>query len=211
MKVRVMQIPAFVLAVLMPLGACARGADFMEGLFLEMLDPEGLARLSPNATYQLTASVDPENGGVNADRYVSSDAQGKAVLADLKGPGCVRRMFFSGAPNVSGVDFLKKPRELQFFFDGEATPRLKTTIQRLAEDIGTGSRRGPGPTRSSSPSWARPVSGITVICRYPTPSRSRSSWTPRTCADSAIRWAITASRTRPRACRLLPRKAWLPR
>ena len=82
--------------------------------------------------------MDPKGGkGVlsTLDHYVSKDDQGQAVLADLQGPGCIRRMYFAGAPRNGASDLLGGPRTISFYFDGEIEPRLKTTLQTLAQDI----------------------------------------------------------------------------
>lgn len=128
---------------------------FMDDLVYEMMDPEGLARLTGSTEYGLASSVKRDGPGPNVDNYISVDADGVAVLADLKGPGCVRRMFFSGAIRrpVAGdgkkgknggdgpapfEDHLLKERELCFYFDGEVKPRIKTTVQNLMNDLARG-------------------------------------------------------------------------
>ena len=129
----------------------------MDDLVYEMMDPEGVARIAGSAEYGLVSSAKPDGSGAPFDNYVSMDEKGIAVLADLKGSGCVRRMFFSGAirRSLNGdggrkkkketgdggpafEDHLQKPRELCFYFDGEAKPRIRTTVQNLMNDLARG-------------------------------------------------------------------------
>lgn len=115
-------------------------ASFVARLIRDMTDPLDLARLPDKQefTYHVASSVDPKGGkGILAtlDHYVSKDEKGHAVLADLQGPGCVRRMYFAGAPQGGAADLLGGSRAIAFYFDGEKEPRFKTTLQTLAQDI----------------------------------------------------------------------------
>lgn len=147
-------VPVFAQTRPVPPGAAISG--FMDDLVYEMMDPEGLARITGSTEYGVVSSAKRDGPGPNFDNYVSVDEKGVAVLADLKGPGCVRRMFFSGAIRrreagdggkkgkkgdsaaVPVEDHLQKPRELFFYFDGEAKPRIKTTVQDLMNDLAKG-------------------------------------------------------------------------
>lgn len=127
-----------------------------EQLIRDMADPVDLARVPTDQeyTYGQASSVDPDGrlGPMSGiDHYVSKDDKDRAVLADLKGPGCVRRMYFAGAPQGVAMDILKKPRSLSFYFDGEKKPRLQTTIQTLSKDILEWKKVTPYPHRPARP------------------------------------------------------------
>jgi len=131
----------------------AQENNFLDNLIHEMLDPVNLAKISNTTRYGLISSTNPKGAGPNFDNYVSLDEKGTAVLADLKGPGCIRRIFFSMASAMSTgrdskwrpiwKDILGKPRKLLFFFDGEKKPRLTTTVQNLMSDLVKGKRYRP--------------------------------------------------------------------
>jgi hypothetical protein len=57
-----------------------------------------------------------------AGNYLYVDANGDKVLVDTRGPGCVYRIWFTG---------FDPGQQIRFYFDGETTPRIETTLSAL--------------------------------------------------------------------------------
>ena len=89
-----------------------------------LADPLWLARLDQPDTV-LHSSYDRTGGNDDFGTFVrdSRDA-GWKVIADLKGPGYVSRVWFTGAKDGA-------PHRFRFYFDGEEKPRLEGDIKVL--------------------------------------------------------------------------------
>ncbi|MFH0878134.1 MAG: hypothetical protein V2A34_00325 [Lentisphaerota bacterium] len=88
-------------------------------LVKQMANRDRLAlKSTPNA--YLVSSYDRKGGNDDYNNPVREGPEGWIVLADLKGPGYVSRFWFTGADNGA--------YPLRFYFDGERTPRLDTTV-----------------------------------------------------------------------------------
>ena len=68
------------------------------------------------------SSFDRSGGNADAGNFLYIDGTNK-VLLDLKGPGTVYRMWFTGFNPA--VDYI------QIYFDGEATPRINMLLNNL--------------------------------------------------------------------------------
>ncbi len=90
-------------------------ADLLGRLTNTML----MAQLDAPDTGILT-SYDPAGSNDDYNHFPAKGPEGWVILADLKGPGCLDRFWFTGAE--SGA------HRLRFFFDGEREPRLDTTL-----------------------------------------------------------------------------------
>jgi len=89
-----------------------------------LIDPLWLARLDQPDTI-LHSSVDRTGGNNDYGTFLrDSQAPGWKVLVDLKGPGYVSRVWFTGAKDGY-------PHRFRFYFDGEETPRLEGDIKEL--------------------------------------------------------------------------------
>jgi len=89
-----------------------------------LADPLWLARLDQPDT-RLHSSYDRTGGNNDYGTFLrDSSTPGWKVLADLKGPGYVSRVWFTGAKDG-------QPHRFRFFFDGEQTPRLAGDIKEL--------------------------------------------------------------------------------
>ena len=87
-------------------------------------DPLELARLDRPGT-KLHSSYDRTGGNDDFGTFLrDGSAPGWKVVADLKGPGYVSRVWFTGGKE-------DVPHRFRFYFDGEATPRLEGGIQEL--------------------------------------------------------------------------------
>ncbi len=69
----------------------------------------------------LVSSYD-RSGGNEDWLKVDADKHERALIADLKGPGIVRRFWVTG---------MKSSQKLEFFFDDEKEPRISKTIRQL--------------------------------------------------------------------------------
>lgn len=87
-------------------------------------DPLWLARLDQEDT-RLHASSDPTGGNDDYGHFLrDSRDPGWKVIADLKGPGFVSRIWFTGAKDGD-------PHGFRFYFDGEETPRFEGDVKEL--------------------------------------------------------------------------------
>jgi hypothetical protein len=79
----------------------------------------------PKGTPGLITSYDRSGGNSDWARGLKPAADGLYTLADLKGPGCVHRIWMTGI----------KPEAWYFFFDGETAPRIKLEGLDLFEQV----------------------------------------------------------------------------
>lgn len=92
----------------------------LTSLTREICDLGRLAHLD-NPAAHIETSFDRSGGNDDFNNVLRKEADGWAVLADLKGPGYVSRFWFTGAENG------KYP--LRFYFDNEKTPRIDTNLE----------------------------------------------------------------------------------
>ncbi len=105
-------------------GRPAGEATTVASLAAQLADPLELARLDQPDT-QMHTSYDRTGGNDDFGHYVrASQTPGWNVLADLKGPGYVSRVWFTGAKDGY-------PHRFRFYFDGEETPRLEGDVKVL--------------------------------------------------------------------------------
>lgn len=89
-----------------------------------LADPLWLARLDQPDT-RIHTSYDRTGGNDDYGAFLrDSQTPGWKVLVDLKGPGYVSRVWFTGAKDGD-------PHRFRFYFDGEAVPRLEGDIKEL--------------------------------------------------------------------------------
>ena len=89
-----------------------------------LADPLWLARLDQPDT-RMHTSHDRTGGNDDYGTFLRDSATpGWKVLVDLKGPGYVSRVWFTGARDGF-------PHRFRFYFDGEETPRLEGDIKEL--------------------------------------------------------------------------------
>lgn len=87
-------------------------------------DPLWLARLDQPDT-KMHTSYDRTGGNNDYGTFLrDSSTPGWKVLVDLKGPGYVSRVWFTGAKDGH-------PHRFRFYFDGEQAPRLEGDIKEL--------------------------------------------------------------------------------
>ena len=112
-------------------GRPAGEAVTVAALAERLVDPLWLARLDQPDT-RLHSSYDRGGGNNDYGTFLrDSRTPGWKVIADLKGPGYVSRIWFTGAKG--GV-----PLRFRFYFDGEEAPRLEEDLKVLF-----GGRRAP--------------------------------------------------------------------
>jgi hypothetical protein len=87
----------------------------------DLTEPMRLATGSAS-TMTLFSSYDRSGGNQDSSNFHGTHHDGSSILAKWKGPGCVRRMWFTG---------LDDDQELRFFFGGEKTPSLTCTYSDL--------------------------------------------------------------------------------
>lgn len=94
-------------------------------LAARLADPLELARLDRPDT-RLHSTYDRTGGNNDYSAFVrDSRTPGWKVVADLKGPGYVSRLWFTGGKGES------IPQPFRFYFDGEETPRFEGDFRTL--------------------------------------------------------------------------------
>lgn len=105
-------------------GRPAGDAVTVASLAERLADPLWLARLDQSDT-KMHSSYDRTGGNDDFGTFVrDSKSPGWKVIADLKGPGFVSRIWFTGARDGY-------PHRFRFYFDGEKKPRLEGDIKDL--------------------------------------------------------------------------------
>ncbi|MCC3373570.1 glycoside hydrolase family 172 protein [Cohnella sp. REN36] len=61
--------------------------------------------------------------GFGASNFLYQDENGEQVMLDLKGPGTIYRMWFTGFDSMSA--------DIKIYFDGEPTPRVSMKLQEM--------------------------------------------------------------------------------
>ncbi len=99
-------------------------AATVASLAARLADPLELARLDRPDT-RMHTSYDRTGGNDDFGTFLRDSREpGWRVLVDLKGPGYVSRVWFTGAKDGY-------PHRFRFYFDGEETPRLEGDIKEL--------------------------------------------------------------------------------
>ncbi len=105
----------FPLLAALLLGGCSRPEPVSYATLLNTLgDLDEPARLDGPAT-RLIGSHDRTGANEDYNHFQGTTDDGQCILADLKGPGVVTRLWFTG---------IQADRKLRFYFDGEREPRL---------------------------------------------------------------------------------------
>ncbi|MCS6860166.1 MAG: DUF2961 domain-containing protein, partial [Abditibacteriales bacterium] len=104
-----------------------------------------------NAVCKQVSSYDRSGGNGDAGHFLNGDVghlpNNRALLADLKGPGCIYRIW---SANATGF--------IRFYFDGESEPRIACPMQDLFQD--------------KYPPFVRPLAGQSSggwYCFFPIP------------------------------------------
>ena len=70
------------------------------------------------------SSHDPNGENGDSGNYLYQDAQGTYVLMEAEGPGVIDRIWVTGSLTNGGGSSARSFGNLEFFFDGETTPRI---------------------------------------------------------------------------------------
>ncbi len=84
-----------------------------------------IARLDVSAT-QMICSYDRTGANEDYNHFQGKTKDGQCILADLKGPGVMSRLWFTG---ING------DKKIRLFFDGEKTPRFEFTWNDLRAGV----------------------------------------------------------------------------
>jgi hypothetical protein len=88
----------------------------------DLIDIERFARLDTGTT-ALLCSYDREGGNADYNYFIAPGREpGWRVIADLKGPGVVRRFWTTG---------MKRGHRYRFYIDGETRPRVDAPVEAL--------------------------------------------------------------------------------
>lgn len=78
--------------------------------------------VAPRGTMKMVSTYDRTGGNDDWAKTSSLTSRGTVVLAEMEGPACLRRMWFTGIPDE---------QELSFYFDGESSPRMKLAVRNF--------------------------------------------------------------------------------
>jgi hypothetical protein len=116
----------FLLIACLLTAACSRQnqiAVSWEQLIRDFYNPESIADISLACT-EIHTSYDRTGGNDDFNHGFKRVGNGWLELVDLKGPGVMTRFWFTG---------IKRESLIQFVFDDEPAPRLKTTCDAFYE------------------------------------------------------------------------------
>jgi len=85
--------------------------------YRELLDWEAFTGGGRDRCVQVS-SADPTGGNEDFSHFVTESPGGVKVLADLRGPGCVTRIWLTASPESL------EPARILFFFDGASSPTV---------------------------------------------------------------------------------------
>lgn len=94
-------------------------------LLSELTNTDSIARLDAPAT-EMICSFDRTGGNADYNHFQGKTKDGQCILADLKGPGVVSRIWFTG---------IQPDKKIRFYFDGEKIPRLEFSRNDLCAGI----------------------------------------------------------------------------
>ncbi len=150
MKKNAPLFPGLVLCALLMLpagcskkGVTSKPADISwESCLRALVDFDSLPDLRER-NITMISSFDRTGGNDDFNNFAAkSKENGWVVLADLKGPGCIRRFWMTGTDPGHPV---------RMFFDGEKTPRIEASFDDLF---------------GATPPWIPPLAQFINICRY---------------------------------------------
>ncbi|MFA7256068.1 MAG: glycoside hydrolase family 172 protein [Kiritimatiellales bacterium] len=75
-----------------------------------------------SGTMLMSSSYDKTGGNADSRNFQGIDSDGNYILADLKGSGCLTRLWFTGIPDTTRINF---------YFDEESSPRLSVTVTEM--------------------------------------------------------------------------------
>jgi hypothetical protein len=111
--------------ILLAVGGCSkRDADAPEvsvATLLQALTNVHEIAEPPDGSVAMESSFDRTGGNSDWTQPRPLNADGEFILADLKGPGCVTRIWHTSV----------QANEWRFYFDGEAEPRVRCTSREL--------------------------------------------------------------------------------
>ena len=84
-----------------------------------------IARLDVPAT-QMISSYDRTGANEDYNHFQGRTKNGQCILADLKGPGVISRLWFTG---------INDDKKIRFYFDGEKTPRFEFSWNDLRAGV----------------------------------------------------------------------------
>lgn len=76
----------------------------------------------PTGRAFMVSSYDRTGSNADSRNFQGTDSVGDYILVDLKGPGCLSRLWFTGIPETA---------RFYFYFDEEAKPRLSLTVSEM--------------------------------------------------------------------------------
>ena len=113
-----------------------------EQVLRELVDLESLPDLRARSI-QMISSFDRSGGNDDFNNFAAKAKEaGWVVLANLKGPGCLRRFWMTGTD---------PGHQVRIFIDGEKTPRIDSTFDDLF---------------GFTPPWTPPLAQFINICRF---------------------------------------------
>jgi hypothetical protein len=112
--------------ILLGLTACKPPEPVLRSsLINELTNINSIALLTVPAT-EMICSFDRTGANEDYNHFQGKTKDGQCILADLKGPGIVSRLWFTGT---------QPDKKLRFYFDGEKTPRLEFSWNDLRKGV----------------------------------------------------------------------------
>lgn len=104
------------------------------GSLTDLADKFGVARLRPGVAATGFSSYDRTGGnndGFNGTFSKLREEDGNSVLAEMTGPGCIQRLWFTHSVGDKDGLLELKGEHIRVYLDGNETPALDVPIERL--------------------------------------------------------------------------------
>jgi len=131
------------------------------GSLAELADRNNIARLRPGVQAFGFSSYDRtglNNDGFNGTYSKLREENGNSVLAEMEGPGCIQRIWFTHSAGDKPGLLELKGEHIRVFLDGNATPAIDVPLESLFDN--------------SNPRFPNPLAGQGVggfYCYVPIP------------------------------------------
>jgi formylglycine-generating enzyme required for sulfatase activity len=127
-------LPLVLVFLLLGIHSSAALADQLRGRIEETHNLEWLPYLQPGVRFGMFSGYDRTGGnndGFSGDFSIVRLENGKSVIAEMKGPGAITRMYFAPFDKKIRYPFERADVNIEIYFDGNDEPEVKLPLYEL--------------------------------------------------------------------------------